>query len=132
MRSAKDRFFMLSVDYLKLIAEGSKISSKYPAVAKQVETMQMYYDNLSSLLDNIDDSLAAHRIQSINLHANIKMLSNELEKEMRKGFSKSLKKANKSELKKIRKRYLSGEANIVAKASEHYFLTDEQVKYILS
>ena len=132
MASVRVSFDRLSVDFIKLIADRVKDASKYPIVKKQVDTMKVYYKTLSDLVDDIDNNLQAHRFQALNQGAMIKMLTNELEKEMRKNVSRVLEQPKEEHLKAIRKRYKSGEPNVIAKASEFYFLTDEQVKYILN
>ena len=132
MPSLRVSFDRLSVDFIKLIGDRVKDASKYPIVKKQVDTMKVYYKTMSDLIDDVDNNLQAHRFQAVNQGAMIKMLNNELEKEMRKNISRVLHQPSQKDLNAMRKRYKSGEPNVIAKASEFYFLTDEQVKFILN
>lgn len=132
MPSLRVSFDRLSVDFIKLIGDRVKDASKYPVVKKQVDTMKVYYKTMSDLIDDVDNNLQAHRFQAVNQGAMIRMLNNELEKEMRKNISRVLEQPKEEHLKAMRKRYKSGEPNVIAKASEFYFLTDEQIKFILS
>lgn len=132
MPSVRVSFDHLSVDYLKLIKQKIEAAKKYPSITKEINLMKTYYKNLDGLIKDIDENLQAYRFQSVNQNAMIQLLNKDLENEMRKNVTKFLEQPTQEHLDMMRKRYKSGEPNVIAKASEFYFLTDEQVKYILN